>query len=89
MISAPPLGETAMSPVIVDCGTVEIPVFVRIAYFSAVPSSTGGSTAFAESKEARKRTRWQDLERSIVRSDCFSNLYTLNCYFVSFTKSFM
>ena len=30
VIAAAEKGETAMSPVIADCGTVEMPVFVRI-----------------------------------------------------------
>jgi hypothetical protein len=34
------MGETAMSPIIVELGTVEIPVFARMTYSSAVPRST-------------------------------------------------
>jgi hypothetical protein len=37
------MGETAMSPVITELGTVEMPVFARMTKLPAVPRSTGSA----------------------------------------------
>jgi hypothetical protein len=40
VIAAAVMGETPMLPVIFEMGVVEIPVFVRITKFAALPRST-------------------------------------------------
>jgi hypothetical protein len=44
-IVAPVAGETPMSPVMTDVGTVEMPVFARIAKSPAVPRLTAVTTS--------------------------------------------
>jgi len=40
VIAVAAMGDTPMSPIIFELGTVEIPAFVRITKFSALPRST-------------------------------------------------
>jgi hypothetical protein len=65
VIAAAAMGETPMSPVMTELGTVEMPDFERTAKPQAAPRSIGfPATDVLAKVAATKRTKWQVLKEN-------------------------
>jgi hypothetical protein len=71
VIAVAAMGETPILPKMLELGTVEIPVFARIAKWPASPSSTVSSAEVMtlQAAEAKRKKRQVEKENIIVNLD--------------------